>query len=296
MRKVGKFGWMLGLALLVVACGTQRRVTAIEAGELVAGAEHVQIANVDPGLRAFLTSGTHKTVTTITDLSDPANPEVVYQKEGNLLSSCGVRNLFANALGLTDMGAASGGGETLGTYCAGLCQTYQRIPSAYNNHTRIVIGAGSASTCSSAGTPWACCTGSGTGCAVSNLDVALFAMGQPNGSLTGVQTNYAAWYAGGSANVFDPGGAYVDAVPTLYWNGASLQGIQFVQTYSGTQANQQWCEYGVYSDNYPNDAGALYVGSGRCGRGWMLNHASISPCLTKSSGQTFQLTVTITLS
>ncbi len=294
MMTVRWFAGMLVLAVMLVACGAEQRVTALQSTEVVAGAENVQIADAEPGLRAFLTSGTHRTLTTIRDVTDPLNPKVVYKKEGNLLSSCGVRNLFATALGLSTMGASSGAGETLGTYCAGLCNGVQRVPSAYNTKTHIMIGTGSVSTCTAAGTPWVCCTGSGTGCTVSNLDIMLFAMGQPNGSLVNAQTNYAAWYTGGSANVFDPGSAYVDAAPTLYWNGANLQGIQFVQTYSGTQANQQWCEYAVWSDNTVIDAGALQL-AGHCQRGWQLNHATISPCLTKSSGQTFQLTVTVTL-
>lgn len=258
----------------------------------------------------LVTMAHHKTITTITDITDPEHPVEIRQFEGNLLGSCGVRNLMQLAIGGTgsSMGAASGAANTLGQRCAGVNEhSDQKVATGLTTATRILIGAGGPTACTastggtyggqSGGLPFNCCTGNGTGCAISYLDQLLFSEGQPNGTMT----NLTAIWADISSNLQPPNTWWlpVDSAPTPYWDGSNLMGIRLVATATNGIAEQAWCEYAVRAPSFNGltplvGAGPVSDSSG-ISSGWQINHALINPCITKPSGAIWQIEVRILL-
>jgi hypothetical protein len=325
MKSRNRMWSLIGLlaAVLMIAGCAKPLVRQVAQSDLSAAQEHSAfLASTNTAERAG-----HRTLTTIEDVTDPKAPKVLYAKEGNLIGSCGVRALMASVINrgianggvcytgstpgvactndlncgsgslcVPSMGDVSGSGETLGTYCAGTLGGYQRVawPYSSSNTVTMVIGPISAEKCTGSGAPAPCCTGSGTGCTVSNLDIMTFAEGQPNSTLTNAQANYTAWIGAGKPNA----PAEVLATPSLYWDASSLEGIQFVATADGSSANGWWCETAVRpltsGSSYPYGGVAFGpVYSGSRGVSWQLNHAVINPCIQKSAGTTWRLTQTI---
>jgi len=246
-------------------------------------------------------SGVHHTVTEVADITDPAHPQILF-RGSNVIGQCGIRNMMELMVG--GAGASMGPNPDLtdlGLLCSGTNSfSTQKVACSWTNQSAIVIGAASVGTCTATNTPWQACTGTGTGnFTVDGKDVILFTEGQNGSSPTTVRANYANWLNAGMPNVTR---LIVSATPTLFYNGSTLMGVQFTATADGSTANQQWCEYGVRTTQGlvgassgcgPFESGG---GAGNLTPGWQLNHAVISPCLTKSSGQVFQVTVTITWS
>ena len=243
----------------------------------------------------------HKTITTVRDITDPEHPFEVAKWEGNLLGSCGVRALMQLAIGGngSSMGAATGASDTLGQVCAGTNQhSVQKTACAFDDQTRIFIGAAAASECTGSATPFPCCTGSGTGCTISYKDVLTFAEGQPNQSLTGIATAWETIFATPAPTKVT--GLFVDSAPTLYWNGTTLEGIRFLATATGSVANHKWCEYSVRGNmgitGGPLPCGPMSTASAGISPGWQLNHALFPSCTTKTSGSIWQIEVRVMLS
>jgi len=245
--------------------------------------------------------GQHDTRVTIEDITDPANPRVVFEGD-NVIGQCGVRVLMTTLMASTTMGAAQGSANTLGQVCAGQTGGIGKATAGeFGSPVRLFIGRGGASSCTDSATPWKCCTGSGTGCAPSKLDVITFAEGQPNNSLVNVEQNFRDWCAATtcSGNIFtlnmDSG------YPRLYWDGSTTQGVQFRSTSAaGQHTSWPWCEWAVRGyggSGFNSGYGAVSYDSGGGNYvfpGWQLNHGAISPCLTKGAGEIWQITATIT--
>ena len=258
------------------------------------------------------TTATHHARVEIRDVTDPEHPQLVYAKEGNALGACGVRALLGSAFGYTTMGNWNGTNDSLGYLCQGSTAVgEQKHPGTQTNWQGgwIAIGAASASTCTAVGTPWRCCTGNGTGCTPSNYDVVTFAEGQVNNYpdqhmetywlawLNTLQSQLLCWNppCSGESNFSSQ---LFDANPILSWNGSNLEGIQVGATFGGTWGNQQWCEYAIRSTPAYTGRGPLGVSfnGGTARPGWQLAHGVINPCITKSSGQTFIITWTLSVS
>ena len=140
---------------------------------------------------------------------------------------------------------------------------------------------------------------------MSAYDNALFSENQPVNSTVGQASGWQSWLTAVHPNVtFLPN----SGVPTLYWNGGAgtLEGMQIVATADGNTANQQWCEYGIRTHAVDGTLGtnalpgygpwSTTFNAGTWQPGWQLAHGLISPCLTKSSGQTFIITWTLSVS
>lgn len=239
----------------------------------------------------FFQRAIHHTETIVTDITDPMHPREVARTE-NTIGACGITNLIATLTGATQMPVASGIPESLGGYCSRSNNTegVARVPCKFDSTARIAISAAGETSCSSANTPWKCCTGIGTGCdTVATTDVITFAEGQPNSTVAGANANYLSWVAASKPNA--PAFLTVSSA-SLYWNGANIEGVQYSATADGSTANGNWCEYAVRSAAGSGCSIASPTGPTRAG--WQLNHGLFSPCLTKPSGATFLITVTIT--
>lgn len=290
----------------------------------------------------------HRTHAVLSDITDPAHPIELWEGD-NVISACGMRNLLALGLGATTMGSGSGGATTIGQLCAGTNanSSCTLTPCPYDATARVWIGSAPANAsgsganigpypCTANATPFPCCTGNGTGCKPSTLDVTLFGQGMPdvsavtNGTIPNAQANYVAfvnntgWHActgsgtpfaccSGSGTLTGHGCAEftadfltVSQAPSFYWNGTTLEGIQFTAVAGASDANLHWCEYALnavaLTDNVTQQCGP-FATSASCTfaskSGWNLNHAAITgaPCTSgKSSGQIWQMVVTVTWS
>jgi len=244
--------------------------------------------------------GDHHTKVVIEDITDPEQPRVLFEGT-NVIGQCGVRSMMTLLTNSTNMGAGEGAANSLGQVCAGTTGGTQKTASNFSA-PRLYIGRGGASSCTASATPWKCCTGSGTGCTPSKYDVITFAEGQPNGSNVGVETNFRDYCAATSCigNIFTL--SMDSGYPRLHWDGSNTQGVQFRATSSaGQHTSFPWCEWairnasggigsgsGIGAVSYDFGGGAFYFS------GWQLNHAAISPCITKVAGEIWRVTVTIT--
>lgn len=252
-----------------------------------------------PQKSAFHDSIGHRSWVKIEDVTDPAAPRLVYAAEGNAISGCGVFNIMALLVGKTTMGPSLGSAGLIGSYCTGFDQGgHQRVPAPFNlTNVNVFIGNIQATECIASGNPVSCCTGSGTGCSISLDDLTTFAENQPNGTLTGQPTNYNNWLSGGAHGIALNG---LDAEPSFFYDqsGPTI-GMNFVSTFDGATGTQRWCE------------GALRINPGAIGPPgfypveiwngtivpalYQFNHFVINPCVDKAGGQTWRITITVTL-
>jgi len=233
----------------------------------------------------------HHTHVLIEDITDPTSRQTLWEGS-NIITGCGVRNMLALMFDLP-MGSSEGSDGTQGRLCAG---TNGLSESKVVDSTlwAFAVGGAKNATCTGAGDPWPCCTGSGAGgCETYTADdVILFAQGQKAGATQAqLETNFGAAIATPVAwsKLLAGRARYLDT-------GADAHGLRFTVTVPGDTANHDWCEYAIQTSGLTSGQGALGVDvSGTNYRsGWQLNHKGISPCITKSSGQILQVTITIT--
>jgi len=233
----------------------------------------------------------HNTRVVIADITDPTSPITLWEGD-NVINGCGVRNMLALAFTLS-FGSSTGSDGLQGRLCAGnngLGETKTWDTQSW----ALAVGGAKNAACVGAGVPWPCCTGEGAGgCQTYTADdVILFAQGQKAGATQAqLETNY------GAAIATPVAWSKFLITPYRYYDSSGeLQGIRFTVSVPGDVANHDWCEYGIQTGGLASGRGALGVNVGGTyyRSGWQLNHKGISPCITKSSGQILQVTITIT--
>lgn len=245
-----------------------------------------------PADYAAVDTSRFKTVAVLEDITDPAHPVELW-RGSNLLTTCGVRNLlalglYADGQNMSLAGSTSGDG----VLCAGNNAGGSTMVSCPFSSGSIAIGQGGVS-CLGANSPWRCCQTNGVPCTPQAFDLILFAEGQEDAvaQLANQQTAYDSW-------VSSPTTATNLSFTTSVVNSDTASAYQFVATAGPAVANFPWCEWGVRSQTGAG-CGFTNTGNSSSAAGWLLNHAVISgtACTVgKSSGATWQITVTITLS